>query len=293
MTAPQSAPEIITGLSALASRYDVLLCDVWGVIHNGREAFPDACDALAAFAKHHGPVVLISNSPRPSSAVHEQLDRLGVPRAAWSVLVTSGDATRALLAANAPGPAWKIGPAKDDSLYDGLGLTFAGPDEAAFISCTGLVDDLVETPEDYRADLAIAAARKLPMVCANPDRKVHVGQQLIWCAGGLADLYEALGGGPVTMAGKPYDAIYGLALREARSLAGAALDLRRMLCVGDGAPTDLAGANGQGLDVLFVAGGLHGEHVVGPNGGLDPAGLSTWLAGQGVSATSAIPSLVW
>ena len=190
-----------------------------------------------------------------------------------------------LLAAHAPGPAWKIGAPKDEPLYDGLNLTFAGPSEAAFISCTGLVDDMTETPEDYRAALSIAAERGLPMVCANPDLKVHVGEQLIWCAGGLADLYQQLGGGPVTMAGKPYPAIYDLALNAARGLAGPALDSRRILCVGDGAPTDLAGANAQGLDALFVAGGLHGEHVLDALGRLDPAGLSGWLDAQGVTAT--------
>ena len=288
-----TAPKTITGLSALADRYDVLLCDVWGVIHNGRVPFPAACAALERFRKTRGPVVLISNSPRPSSAIHDQLDRIGVPREAWSVLVTSGDATRTLLAAHAPGPAWKIGAPKDEPLYDGLNLTFAGPSEAAFISCTGLVDDMTETPEDYRAALSIAAERGLPMVCANPDLKVHVGEQLIWCAGGLADLYQQLGGGPVTMAGKPYPAIYDLALNAARGLAGPALDSRRILCVGDGAPTDLAGANAQGLDALFVAGGLHGEHVLDALGRLDPAGLSGWLDAQGVTATSALPSLVW
>ncbi len=288
-----TAPQIIPGLSALADRYDVLLCDVWGVIHNGRESFPAACEALIQYRERHGPVVLISNSPRPSSAVVAQLDRLGVPREAWSAFVTSGDATRALLEQKAPGPVWAIGPGQDEPLYAGLGLSFAGPEDAAFISCTGLRDDEAETPDDYRQTLSVAAARQLPMVCANPDRLVHRGTKLVWCAGGLADVYEELGGGPVTMAGKPYAAIYDLALREARSLAGADLDRRRVLCIGDGAPTDLAGANGQDLDVLFVAGGLHGEHVLEAGGGLDAPRLAAWLAGQGVSAASAIPTLVW
>ena len=288
-----TSPTEIRGLSELAGRYDVLLCDVWGVIHNGREHFPAACAALAQFRKHHGPVVLITNAPRPSASVAAQLDRLGVPRDAWSATVTSGDATRAMLTRLAPGPVWKLGAKKDEPIYEGLGLTFAGPDEAAVISCTGLENDLTETPEDYRERLSAAAARKLPMVCANPDRRVHFGGQLIWCAGGLADLYEELGGGPVTMAGKPHAPIYDLALAEASSLAGADLNPRRVLCIGDGAPTDLAGANGQGLDVLFVAGGLHGEHVLNGEGKLDPAGVSAWLASQGVSAASAIPTLVW
>jgi HAD superfamily hydrolase (TIGR01459 family) len=291
MTAPP-APEIITGLSAIAGRYDVLLCDVWGVIHNGREAFPAACEALSRFAATRGPVVLISNAPRPSSAVALQLDRLGVPRAAWSGFVTSGDATRALLTAIAPGPVWKIGAEKDAPLYEGLDLDFAGPGDAAFICCSGLENDLVETPEDYRGRLEIAAARGLPMICANPDRMVHFGEQLIWCAGGVADLYETMGG-RVTMAGKPYAAIYDLALTDAKARLDRDLDPRRVLCIGDGAPTDLAGANNQGLDVLFVAGGLHGDDVLNADGEMDSAGVAQWLSGQGVSATSAIASLVW
>ena len=291
--AMNASPEIVTGLSQVTGRYDVLLCDVWGVIHNGREAFPAACAALARFREHHGPVVLISNSPRPSSAVAVQLDKLGVPRAAWSALVTRGDATRALLSDVAPGPVWKLGAVKDEPLYDGLDLAYAGPESAAVISCTGLEHDTVETPEDYRERLAVAAARKIPMICANPDRRVHFGGQLIWCAGGLADLYEDLGGGPVTMAGKPFAPIYDLTLAQARSLAGAPVDRSRALCIGDGAHTDLLGANNQGLDVLFVAGGLHGEHVLDAKGGIDQAGVSAWLRGQGVHAASAIPALVW
>ena len=288
-----SAPEIIAGLSAIAGRYDVLLCDVWGVIHNGREHFPDACDALIQFRKHHGPVVLISNSPRVSAEVAKQLDGLSVPRAAWSAMVTSGDATRDLLAARAPGPVWTIGPPHESVIYDGLGLDFAGPQTAAFISLTGLEDDDTETPEDYRERLLPAVARKLPMVCANPDRRVHKGSKLVWCAGGVADLYESMGGGPVIMAGKPYAAIYDLALREAQALAGKTVDRRRVLCIGDSAANDLGGANGQGLDALFVAGGLHGEHVLDGAGHLDPAGLAAWLESQGVTAASAIPALVW
>ncbi len=288
-----STPEIISGLSAIADRYDVVLCDVWGVIHNGRESSAAACDALVRFRERHGPVVLISNAPRPSHAVIPQLDVLGVPREAWSAFVTSGDATRALLAMRAPGPVWAIGPETDAPLYADLPLQFAGPEDAAFISCSGLYRDEEETPDDYRATLAVAAGRGLPMVCANPDRLVHRGTKLIWCAGGLADLYEQLGGPKVIMAGKPYPAIYELALREAESLAGKALNPRRVLCIGDGAPTDLLGANNQNLDVLFVAGGLHGEHVLEPNGGLEARRLGSWLAGAGVKASSAVPALAW
>ncbi|WP_374573592.1 TIGR01459 family HAD-type hydrolase [Phenylobacterium sp.] len=286
-----TAPRPIHGLSEISDRYDVLLCDVWGVIHNGREHFPDACAALARFRDERGPVVLISNSPKPRPAVVEQMDSLGVPRAAWSALVTSGDATRALLGARAPGPAWAIGPERDGVLYEGLGLEFAGPEAAAFIACTGPYDDEVETPEDYRDRLAAAAARGLEMVCANPDIVVQRGDKLVYCGGALAQLYEALGG-TVFMAGKPHPPIYDLSVAEAARLAGGPVARERILCVGDGMATDVMGANAQALDVLFIASGIHGADAVG-EGGLDAAAVETLLAENGASAAWAAAHLVW
>jgi len=287
MPSPQLAP----GLSSLADRYDVLLCDVWGVIHNGREAFPVACEALARFRAGGGEAVLISNAPRPNAGVIEQLDRLGVPRGTWSLVVTSGDATRTLLAARAPGPAWKLGPGRDDLLYDGLGLAFSDLDQAGFIACTGPFDDEAETPEDYRERFAGAAARGLPMICANPDIVVQRGDKLIYCGGALAQLYEALDG-QVLMAGKPHAMIYDLALAEAAKLKGAPIDRARVLCIGDGPRTDLRGANAQGLDALFIAAGIHGQEILA-KGHLDVAMMDHVFETEGVTATWAMPELVW
>ncbi|MFN3520895.1 MAG: TIGR01459 family HAD-type hydrolase [Phenylobacterium sp.] len=286
-----TAPKLISGLSAVADRYDVLLSDVWGVIHNGREHFPAACAALARFRAERGPVVLISNSPRPHPPVVEQLDSLGVPRAAWSALVTSGDATRALLAARAPGPAWAIGPERDGALYEGLGLQFAGPGIAAFISCTGPYDDEVETPEDYRERLSAAAGRGVEMICANPDIVVQRGDKLIYCGGAIAQLYASLGG-RVSMAGKPHPAIYDLSVAEAERLAGRGVSRERILCIGDGLATDVAGANAQGLDVLFIASGIHGAETVGESG-LDAAAVDGLLARGGHSAAFVAADLEW
>ncbi len=282
---------ILPGLSALTGRYDALLCDVWGVIHNGRRSFPGACAALARWRAEVGPVILISNSPRPAEAVVPQLQELGVPKEAWSMLVTSGDATRAILAGRAPGPAWAIGPDRDSPLYEGLGLKFAGPEAAAFISCTGPFDDEVETPEDYRARFEAAIARDLEMVCANPDLVVQRGDKLIYCGGALAELYEAMGG-RVRMAGKPYPPIYELALAMAEHEQGREVDDARVLAVGDGIPTDIRGANAQGLDVLFIAGGIHGAQMVGPSG-LDAAAVTAMLAEHAVCADFAMADLIW
>jgi len=282
-------PALPDSLAQISGRYDALLCDVWGVIHNGREAFPKACEALQRFAETCGPVVLISNAPRPSADVLPQLDALGVPRAAWSAFVSSGDATRTLLAERAPGPAWKIGPDRDWPLYDGLGLNFTTPELAAFIACTGPKDDERETPDDYRELLAVCARRGLAMICANPDRVVQRGDRLIYCGGALADLYAAMDG-PVLMAGKPFAPIYDLAMTEAERLLGRPLARERVLCIGDGIATDVKGAADQGLDCLFIANGIHGAEAV-RDGRLDPALTAGLLAREGLAAAYAMLEL--
>ena len=286
-------PHALSGLSDIAADYDILLCDVWGVIHNGRESWPAACEALSRFNREQGHVVLISNSPRPSSDVIAQLDALGVPRDSWRAFVTSGDATRMELAKRAPGPAWIIGPDRDWPLYEGLGLdTVPSAEDAAFISVTGPVDDTVETPEDYRARLSAGVARDLELICANPDRVVQRGDQLIYCGGSLADLYESLGG-RVTMAGKPFGPIYDLALTEAAALLGKPVDRSRVLCIGDGVVTDVLGANKQALDCLFIAQGIHGDAARGADGRLDPARAADLLKAETTFARWAMLDLTW
>jgi HAD superfamily hydrolase (TIGR01459 family) len=286
-------PTLLTGLAEIADRYDAVLCDVWGVIHNGRESFADACAALTRFQETRGPVVLISNAPRPSSDVVGQLRMLGVPDSAWSGFVTSGDATRYALAERAPGPAWAIGPARDASLYEGTGVAFADtPEEAAFVSATGLFDDEVETPEDFRDRLIVCAERGLLMICANPDIVVQRGDKMIYCAGALAALYETLGG-RVLMAGKPHEPIYTATYAEAERLAGAPLSKDRMLAIGDGLPTDVKGADSQGLPVLFIASGIHAVDTLTADGRLAPDRLAGLLSKAGVTADYAAATLRW
>ena len=286
-------PHAPAGLSEIAADYDILLCDVWGVIHNGRESWPEACEALARFNREGGQVVLISNSPRPSSDVIAQLDHLGVPRASWQAFVTSGDATRAELSKLAPGPAWIIGPERDGTLYEGLGLErAASAEDAAFISVTGLVNDETETPEDYRDRLQSAADRGLELICANPDRIVQRGDKIIYCGGAVADVYEELGG-RVTMAGKPYSPIYALALAEAEKLLGRPVDRSRVLCIGDGVITDVLGAAQQALDCLFIAQGIHGDAAKGEDGRIDPARAADLLKAETTYARYAALELTW
>lgn len=283
-----TAPRRIAGLSEIAARYDVILSDVWGVIHNGRESFPEATGALARFQTERGPVVLISNAPRPHPPIVEQLAGLGVPRAAWSRLVTSGDATRALLAPRAPGPVWALGPERDAILYEGLGLASAEPGDAAFICVTGPYDDDTETAEDYRERLTAARDRGLVLICANPDLVVQKGDRLVPCAGALAQLYAGLGG-QVEMAGKPHAPIYDLSLAAAAEVRGAAVDRARVLCVGDGLATDVTGANAQGLDVLLITTGIHGAEFEGASA----EAIGDRLAERGLSANWTMPDLVW
>jgi HAD superfamily hydrolase (TIGR01459 family) len=283
---------LIEGLAEVANGYDALLCDVWGVIHDGVRAFPAACACLARWRAERGPVVLISNSPRPWREVVEQLDQLGAPRAAWTAIVTSGDATRVLLAERAPGPAWRIGPDRDDPLYEGLGLAFAGVEAARFIACTGPDDDEIETPEDYRPALTRAVERGLEMVCANPDIVVQRGERLIYCGGALARLYEALGGATI-MAGKPHAPIYALALELADRALGAPHDPARVLAIGDGIATDIAGAQAMGLDRLFIATGIHRQEAGDADGGLAASAVEALLAGAGLSAHFAMGDLAW
>lgn len=278
----------IAGLSEIAARYDVILSDVWGVIHNGRDSFPPATGALARFQAERGPVVLISNAPRPHPPIVEQLAALGVPRAAWSRLVTSGDATQALLAPRAPGPVWALGPERDAILYEGLGLAFAEPSDAAFICVTGPYDDDVETAEDYRERLTAARDRGLMLICANPDLVVQKGDRLIPCAGALAQLYAGLGGS-VQMAGKPHAPIYEMSLAAAAEVRGAPVERSRVLCVGDGLATDVTGANAQGLDVLLITTGIHAEAFEGASVDV----ISDHLADLGLSANWTMPDLVW
>jgi HAD superfamily hydrolase (TIGR01459 family) len=287
------APHLIAGLAEISDRYDAVLCDVWGVIHNGRESFADACAALTRFQETRGPVVLISNAPRPARDVVGQLRALGVPDSAWSGFVTSGDATRQALAERAPGPAWAIGPARDASLYDGAGVAFAEtPEEAAFVSATGLFDDEVETPEDFRARLTVCAARGLLMICANPDIVVQRGDKMIYCAGSLAALYETLGG-RVLMAGKPYAPIYAAAYAEVERLAGRPLSKDRMLAIGDGLPTDVKGAANEGLPILFIASGIHAADTLTADGRLHPDRLAALLTQAKAKADYAAASLCW
>jgi HAD superfamily hydrolase (TIGR01459 family) len=251
----------ISGLGELSDRYDAILCDIWGVLHNGVASFPPASQALASFRRRGGAVVLISNAPRPSPPIERQVLKLGVPPEAFDAVVTSGDVTIGLMEQQAGDRVLHIGPERDLSLFDAAAATGARPrlvslEDAQYALCTGLRNDEVETPDDYEPELRAMARRSMVMICANPDIVIHRGDTLIYCAGALARRYEDLGGS-VIYAGKPHRPIYDLALTHAERARGGPIEKPRVLAIGDGMKTDIAGATGAGLDALFVTGGIH------------------------------------
>jgi HAD superfamily hydrolase (TIGR01459 family) len=255
-------PPFIPHFSVLAPDYDVLLCDVWGVVHNGVAAFAPACDALMRVRARGAAVIFITNSPRPSEQVGRQLERLHVPRVTYDAIVSSGDVTRGVIVERHGQSLCHIGPERDRSIFTGLNVEFAPLESADYVVCSGLDDDDVEAPEDYRARLETMLKRNLFMVCGNPDVVVERGDRLIYCAGSIADLYQTMGG-EVLYAGKPYRPIYDMALAKAAQASGEKPALARVLAIGDSIRTDLKGARTLGVDFLFVTSGIHAEELGG------------------------------
>jgi HAD superfamily hydrolase (TIGR01459 family) len=285
-------PPFIAHFATLAGDYDVALCDVWGVVHNGVVAAPEACDALTRFRERGGTVVLITNAPRPGERVARTiLDRLGVPSAAYDGIISSGDVTRALIAARAGARVFHIGPERDLPLFDGLDSPMAPLERADYVVCSGLLDDTVETPRDYEELVARMHARALPMICANPDVVVERGDKLVYCAGAIADLYAAAGG-DVVYAGKPYRPIYEQALGLAEAARGQRVQQHRLLAIGDSVRTDLKGAAAFGIDALFVTAGIHAEEL-GDRSDPDAATLSGIFAAAGVAPKAVMHRLSW
>jgi HAD superfamily hydrolase (TIGR01459 family) len=287
-----SNPSVLSGLSAVADRYDVIFSDVWGVVHNGLSPHPAAGDALARFRAKGGVVVMISNAPRPAWSVAAQLDAIGVRREAYDAIVTSGDVTREIALAEPDRRCLHIGAEKDEPLFEGLAVERVGLADAAFVICSGLRDDDVEQAEDYRPQLAAVRGRGLRFVCANPDLVVERGERLIPCAGALAAIYEDMGG-EVIQAGKPHPPIYAATAARAQALLGRPLDKSRVLAVGDAIRTDVAGAAAFGVECLFLSGGIHAGELHDGRGGLDQRRLAEFLPNQSVQPMATMPNLSW
>ncbi|HEY1707579.1 MAG TPA: TIGR01459 family HAD-type hydrolase [Rhizomicrobium sp.] len=284
-----ASPAILTAFRELAPSYDALICDVWGVLHDGQSAHRDACAALKTFRDNHGPVILLSNAPRPVRDLEEQFAQFGVPHDCYDAIMTSGVAAHDDLARRSANSRLKmlhLGPSRDKGVFDGLDVERVDATDAEIVLCTGFYDDDIETPDDYAPLLTDLQARGLTMLCANPDLVVQRGGRMIPCAGAMAAAYEAIGG-PVVYYGKPHRPIYDVTLAEAARVAGR--PVTRPLAIGDGMGTDLKGANGMGIDALFIADGIHGEDVRE----LTTEHMAALFAGAGVHARAAMRALVW
>ena len=288
-----SLPRLIAGLSQIAASHDALICDVWGVIHDGQKHHPAAAEALVNFRERHGPVVLLTNAPRVPAEVAAQCASYGLPDGCYDAIVSSGGACRdELIRRSATGtlPLYYIGPDRDLTMVAGLDIVRTDIADAAVALCIGLADDMTETVADYTERLEAMRARGLTMLCANPDLVVHRGTRLVYCAGSLARAYEALGG-EVIYYGKPHLPVYEAALKAAAKAAQAAngRSPKRPLAMGDGLLTDIRGANAAGLDVLFIADGVHGEEIAP----YTAAHLGDLFARFGASAGTVARSLQW
>lgn len=284
-------PPMVAGLADLAPVYRYLLCDVWGVIHNGITAYLPATEALTRFRDGGGRIVLVTNAPRPRSVVAEMLQRLGVPGSAYDAIVTSGDTARSILAARPGIRVYHVGPERDLPIYFGLNVEFADEEDCDLVSCTGLFDDEKETPDDYSASFDLWKARGKPMLCVNPDIVVERGGRLIWCAGALAERYRERGGETIIV-GKPFKPIYDAALDELAGLAGRPVDRASVLAVGDGLDTDIRGAVGEDIDVFFLTGGIHAASF-GDRLRPDTASVHAALAEAGLRARAFASRLAW
>jgi HAD superfamily hydrolase (TIGR01459 family) len=293
--------QIIASLAKIPTRYDAVFCDLWGCLHNGKTLFPAAVAALQSFRSKGGKVVLLTNAPRPKQSVIRQLDAMGLPRDAWDEVVTSGDAAQYALITGAVGRrVFHIGAPKDETFFtdfaDDLQDTVAAEppilrttlEEAEGIVCTGLVDDMTETPDDYRSALLFSKTMDLPMLCANPDVVVDYGDKRLFCAGAIAQAYAEMGG-RVFYFGKPHPPIYDLARRRLSALMNG--EDTQILCIGDGISTDIQGGQSEGMDTLFITGGIaadqFGSDISNPNKDL----LENWLSEKQISATFAMGSL--
>lgn len=293
--------EIIRSLADVSSRYDAVFCDLWGCLHNGVAPFPAAVAALQAYRAQGGTVLLLTNAPRPKSSVVRQLQAMGVPADCYDEVVSSGDAAQMALVTGAVGRrVYFIGAAKDQTFFTELSDDVAAVAaqeapivqvplaEAEGIVCTGLVNDAVETPDDYRAQLLLGKTRGLPMLCANPDIIVDMGEVRLYCAGALAQAYEEMGGTALYF-GKPHPPIYDLARRRLATLVDS--DDPQILCIGDGIATDIQGGLSEGIDTLYVTGGIDTARFGADAGNPDGARVQAFLDEKMLSATYAIGHL--
>ena len=291
-SAPIMTIPIIDRAGPLLERYRILFCDIWGVVHDGNRAFPEANAALTRFREQGGTVVLVTNAPSPAPALEHVLDSKHVARSAWDAIVSSGDLALTHIRDRGYGNVHRIGPAsRDSAFFRALGLPDAPIETADAIACTGLVNDRTEQAEVYRSLLERAATRGLPFVCVNPDLAVHVGEDLLPCAGAIATIYAAMGG-EVFWAGKPHPVAYGTARQLAEARRGSAVRTERILGIGDSIRTDLAAARNADVDALFITSGIHRDELM-VDGLLERQRLAELFQREAPTAVAVAPRIVW
>ncbi len=285
-------PPAVHGLGSVISRYDLILCDLWGVMHNGVHAIPGSNEACGQARAAGATVIMISNAPRPGPVVAKQIAGYGVLPSSYDDVIASGDVTRDELIARPGARVFHLGPQRDLPNYEGLNLTLVDFDHADLIVCTGPFNDETDKPDDYRELLGRAKARGMTLICANPDIVVERGDRLVWCAGAVAAIYDEIGGATI-YAGKPHPHIYRMALTRAQQLRGKAVDTKRVLAVGDGLRTDIRGGVQQGFDTLFIARGIHAADFTRDDGAHDSAQLLKAFAEVGATPTAIMREFVW
>ena len=255
--------KIINDFQVISSKYEAVFCDLWGCIHNGKESFKDSIKALLRFRNRGGKVILLTNAPRPQLAIIDFLNQLKITKKYYDAIVTSGDATQlSLQSGNYGHDIFHIGPSRDlcifdagdNSVNDFNPINLVEIAKASCILCTGLFNDQIENPDDYKKIINQGVDKKLPLLCANPDIQVDYGHQRLWCAGAIANNYRKAGGKSIYF-GKPHKAIYDLALKKLYDI-DPTISKHKIICIGDGIKTDILGGNSMGLDTLFVSGGL-------------------------------------
>ncbi len=271
----------IAHFELLAANYDCVLCDIWGVIHDGVTVDMQAVEALQKFKTGGGRVILLTNAPRPAASVARQLAGLGAPDDCGDAIVTSGDVTRKLLQERRAKKIWHLGPERDNGVYAGLSVNLCERQESEVILCTGLFEDDTETPEDYRTIFEECLAAGQEMICANPDLMVDRGGTLVPCAGALAELYGTIGGA-VVYAGKPWRPIYDMAMEIAGNIVR-----DRVLAIGDSIRTDMRGAHNCGFDALFI------EGVISATERKDGKTIEAVFTEAGIRPVGVQKSLVW
>ncbi len=288
--------QLIDAFAEIRDRYDALYVDLWGCLHDGYQPFAQAVQVLQKFRASGGMVMLLTNAPRPRTAVQAQLDKMNVPRDAYDGITSSGDASQAAMVAELVGrEIYHLGPEKDLSFFsdlsDGLDASHIKRvplEQAQGIICTGLFDDDVDTPEDYRATLLFAKQKRLKLLCTNPDIQVDYGDKRIYCAGAVAALYTEMGGESLYF-GKPHPPIYDLARNRIAAL-GDVVD-QRVLCVGDGIRTDILGGLNEGFDTLFITGGLAAGEFGDDPENPDENAMQAFFEGAQISPDFAIAKL--